>query len=275
MAKPLPRCSSRRGSQLRAVLTLPASSVLRAGVLVQACLGLNPTLVTPDPFPSPKSSLTLIPPSEDLFSSLPQPRSSAMLFLLLHFLVSFQFAPTQLPPSTIPKAIPSGTRLQHLALLTTPFLHLSPLSLGTTSAQSVCPSASSPSSAWPPGTGTPLCHLWAASVLPDVLHLDMAGHANSCISQLCADQPQSLLPARASILSSCGELEASLSRLELLAVSPNALFLLFPSSGPTIHPATQVIAQVSPGFLSPPPPASPSQEPSPVGLSSQHTLLSA
>ena len=80
-----------------------ASSELRAGLLRQVCLGLNPTLVPPHPLPSPKSSLTSVPPSEALFSSLPQPRSSAMLFLLLHFLISSQFAPPQLPSPAMPK----------------------------------------------------------------------------------------------------------------------------------------------------------------------------
>ena len=80
-----------------------ASSELRAGLLRQVCLGLNPTLVPPHLLPSPKSSLTSVPPSEALFSSLPQPRSSAMLFLLLHCLISSQFAPPQLPSPAMPK----------------------------------------------------------------------------------------------------------------------------------------------------------------------------
>ena len=98
MIKPLPRGCSRR-SQLKVVLTLPAQSRAPAAGLS----GPKPHTCTPHPLPSPKSSLTSVPPSEALFSSLPQPRSSTMLFLLLHFLISSQFAPTQLPPPEIPK----------------------------------------------------------------------------------------------------------------------------------------------------------------------------
>ena len=96
--KPLPRGCSRR-SQLKVVLTLPAQSRAPAAGLS----GPKPHTCTPHPLPSPKSSLTSVPPSEALFSSLPQPRPSTMLFLLLHFLISSQFAPTQLPLPEIPK----------------------------------------------------------------------------------------------------------------------------------------------------------------------------
>ena len=111
VVKPLPRGCSRR-SQLKVVLTLPAQSRAPAAGLS----GPKPHTCTPHPLPSPKSSLTSVPPSEALFSSLPQPRSSTMLFLLLHFLISSQFAPTQLPPPEIPKVSESEVTQSCLTL---------------------------------------------------------------------------------------------------------------------------------------------------------------